>query len=213
MKVFFTSLLFCAVFSCQGQTPEFVGKYDYPEVGVNLTIPSGAFGRLSSSVNQQAGMASNGFEVFVGYQIKFKKVPIGWYLSLSYGQMRNGRLDQPTGVTTKNGQYIFVNFLNGLTFQSNNGKFDLYARALISPAFIGSSKSITRMSNGREVSKSVSPLVGLGRGGEMGFLVMNKIRLGVSWLTYGYVSAVGDVSARRPISFWRVGLSYTWKKY
>lgn len=213
MKVLASILLFFTILFGYSQTPDFIGKDDYPEMGANLTIPSGLFGRSGGApFSQQAGMASNGFEIFVGYQIQFKNVPMGWYLSLSYAQMENGRLNSGRGRITKNGHYIFVNFLNGLTFQTNSGTFDLYGRALISPAFIGSSKSKSIIGNGREIEESMAPVVGFGRGGEMGFLIFNKIRMGVSWITYGYVSAVDDESARRPIAYWRVGLAYTWKK-
>lgn len=213
MKALTTILVFFTIFSCCGQSDDYIGKGDYPEVGLNLTVPSGAFGRYGTSpFSQQAGMASNGLEVFVGYQIRFKKVPIGWYLSLSYAQMENGRLNHGGGRITKNAHYIFVNFLNGLTFQTNTGNFDLYARALISPAFIGSSSSKSTDINGREVKNSMAPVVGFGRGGEMGFLIFNRFRMGISWITYGYVSVVGDGSARRPMAYWRAGLAYTWKK-
>ncbi|MCA1761620.1 MAG: hypothetical protein LC664_01275, partial [Flavobacteriales bacterium] len=179
-----TALFLFAAFSGTCQSPEFVGKYDYPEVGVSLTVPSGSFGRDQITFsNQQAGFASNGFEAFLGYQIKFKKVPLGWYLSLSYAQMKNERFESPNGTTTKNGHYIFIGFINGLTFQTNTGRFDIYARALIAPAYIAGSRAKITLNDGTRIENFLPAVVGLGRGGEMGFVFSNRIRLGLSFIT------------------------------
>jgi len=231
-------LLLLLVLSCLnllGQNGNFIGQFDYPEVNLSLTIPTGQFGNDTyTPTNQQAGYAENGFAAGVSYHIGFGESIFGWQLNLSYRQMPNKRfndieqLNPPLrsqnepGVLTRQGQYIFVSFLNGPMIQLNTAKIDPYVQGFFGPSYIAGSSTRVTAASENDYSYSINGTVGLGRGAEVGFVFANNFRIGLSYVTYGTVqlsiqdgsqfSSARSVNVRQPISFWQLGLSYLWKK-
>lgn len=236
MKAFFLSIFFFGLNTALvGQGGNFIGKFDYPEAGVGLTVPIGQFASDTYTPStQNVGYAENGFAAGLTYHIGFGESIFGWYLNLSYRQMPNKRfndieeLDPPlrpqdeSGIITRQGQYVFVSFLNGPIIQLNTGKIDPYIQGFFGPSYIGGSKTLVKGSSGTDYTYSLNGGVGLGRGGEVGILFANNFRLGLSYVTYGTLQlsiqdgsdffSARSVNVRQPIAFWQLGLSYTWKK-
>jgi len=235
-KIFFVILLSSIIPAAFAQSGNFIGKFDYPEVMVGLTVPVGQFGNDNYTVtNQLVGYAENGFVAGLAYHIGFGKSIFGWYLNLSYRQMPNKRfndienLDPPlreideSGVLSRQGQYIFISFLNGPVIQLNTGKVDPYIQGFFGPSYVSGSRTVVKgTASGSDYTYLISGTVGLGRGGEVGLVFANNFRIGLSYVTYGTLQLAlqegsdifssSSVNVRQPVDFWQLGLSYTWKK-
>jgi len=228
-------LVLCVAGNLYSQDGKFIGQFDYPEAHVSLAIPTGQFGSDTyTPTNQQAGYAENGFVAGLSYHIGFGESIFGWQLNLSYRQMPNKRfnnieqLNPPlnsqdeTGVLTRQGQYVFVSFLNGPMIQLNTGKIDPYIQGFFGPSYISGSKTKITGASDVDYTYALNGSVGLGRGGEIGLVFGNNLRIGLAYITYGTVQMniqegsnffnSSNYNLRQPIAFWQFGVAYTWKK-
>ena len=223
------------ILNVRAQEGKFAGEFDYPEINFGLVIPTGPFAQDTyTPTSQQSGYAQNGFAVGLSYHIGFGESIFGYYLNLCYRQMANDRfndieqLNPPlrsqneNGVVTRQGQYIFLSFLNGPIIQLNSGLIDPYIIGYFGPSFISGTKTKIKGQSGAEYTYTITGTVGLGRGGEVGVVLADNFKIGVSYLTYGTLQLnIQDgnnffnsrtLNSRQPISLWQINLTYTWKK-